>query len=44
MEWFDVTREQIIAVLEFAAARPFNPTAGRGGESRVALALNYAFI
>ena len=33
MEWFDVTREQIVAVLEFAA-RSLDPPSPPAGESR----------
>jgi uncharacterized protein (DUF433 family) len=32
IEWFHVTREQVVAVLEFAA-RSLNPPAGASGES-----------
>jgi len=33
MEWFDVTREQVVAVLEFAA-RSLDPPSMPAGESR----------
>ncbi len=39
MEWFDVTREQIVAVLEFAA-RSLDPPSPPGSERRALTSVN----
>jgi uncharacterized protein (DUF433 family) len=37
IEWFDVTREQVVAVLEFAARSLDAPTAGSGAYVSIGL-------